>query len=175
MNPKSLPTPDTYPLLLKCVRETLIDGQRRIDAQRVRTYWETGRVIQADILKNADRAEYGTRVIKRLAKDLNIDSTNLRRCVQFAKVYPDMPIVDGRQQFTWTHFRKLIAIDKKEIHWIIETKGMESEETQFKDRAATIWCENASSLTDKKWRYKKVSQQKFKELQPTNLADLEVI
>lgn len=52
---------------------------------------------------------------------------------------------------------------------------MESEETPFKDRAATIWCENASNLTDKKWRYKKISQQKFKELQPTNLSDLEVI
>ena len=57
----------------------------------------------------------------------------------------------------------------------VETKGMESEETQFKDRAAAVWCENASNLTDKKWRYKKVSQQKFKDLQPTNLLDLEVI
>ncbi len=73
------------------------------------------------------------------------------------------------------YYPDFVAVDKKEIHWIIETKGMESEETQFKDRAATIWCENATNLTDKKWRYKKVSQQKFKELQPTNLADLDVI
>ncbi len=73
------------------------------------------------------------------------------------------------------YYPDFVVIDKKEVHWIIETKGMESEETQFKDRAAAIWCENASNLTDKKWRYKKVSQQKFNELRPTNLADLEVI
>jgi len=132
MKSKSLTNPNTYPLLLKRVRETLVDGQRRIDAARVRTYWETGRVIQADILKNADRAEYGTRVIKRLAKDLNIDSTNLSRCVRFAKVYPDMPIVDGRQQFTWTHFRKLIVIsdDKKraQLEKAIIQKGWTADE-----------------------------------------------
>jgi len=40
---KSLTT-DGYSNLLKRVRETLLDGQRRIDAQRVRTYWETGRI-----------------------------------------------------------------------------------------------------------------------------------
>ncbi len=73
------------------------------------------------------------------------------------------------------YYPDFVVIDKKGIHWIIETKGMESEETQFKDRAAAIWCENASNLTDKKWRYKKVSQQKFKGLQPANLSDLEVI
>ncbi len=38
MKSKSL-TPDTYPLLLKRVRETLVNGQRRIiEEERVRTY-----------------------------------------------------------------------------------------------------------------------------------------
>ena len=73
------------------------------------------------------------------------------------------------------YYPDFIAVDKEGIHWLLETKGMESEETEFKDRAATLWCENATNLTGKQWRYKKVPQQKFKELQPANLSDLEVI
>jgi len=33
-------------------------------------------------------------------------------------------------------------------HWLLETKGQESAEVSFKDRAATQWCENATSLTE---------------------------
>ncbi len=113
--PKSSIKSDTYLTLLKRVREALVEGQRRIEEERVRTYWETGKLIQADILKNADRAEYGTEVVQRLAKDLKVDLSNLHRCVQFVKVYPRPPIVGGRRQFSWSHFRKLIAVsdDKK--------------------------------------------------------------
>lgn len=73
------------------------------------------------------------------------------------------------------YYPDFVAIDKAGSHWLLETKGMESEETEFKDRAAALWCENATNLTKTKWRYKKVSQQKFKQLQPSNLSDLEVI
>lgn len=73
------------------------------------------------------------------------------------------------------YYPDFIAVDKESTHWLLETKGMESEETEFKDRAATLWCENATDLTSKKWRYKKIPQQKFKELQPGDLSDLEVL
>lgn len=73
------------------------------------------------------------------------------------------------------YYPDFVAVDKNGTHWLIETKGMESEETPFKDQAAINWCENASSLTSNKWRYKKIPQNKFKGLQPTSLFDLEVI
>lgn len=73
------------------------------------------------------------------------------------------------------YYPDFVAVDKNGTHWLIETKGMESEETPFKDQAAANWCENATSLTSNKWRYKKISQNKFNELQPTILFDLEVI
>jgi type III restriction enzyme len=57
-------------------------------------------------------------------------------------------------------------------HWLIETKGMESVEVAHKDRAATLWCENATLLTDTTWRYLKVPQKEFEKLQPTDFADL---
>jgi endonuclease YncB( thermonuclease family) len=102
--------PAGYKPLLNKVKQTLILGQQRIEAEKVRTYWETGRLIHADILKHARRAGYGAEVIKRLARDLNIHPRLLHRCVQFAKAYPRRPIVSARTQFTWAHYRELMAI-----------------------------------------------------------------
>jgi len=45
-----------YAVLLNKVRKTLVEGQQRIEQERVRTYWETGKVIHTDILKHKDRA-----------------------------------------------------------------------------------------------------------------------
>jgi type III restriction enzyme len=59
--------------------------------------------------------------------------------------------------------------------FIIETKGMEDTNVAHKDRAATIWCENASILTGKPWKYLKVKQTDYNQLQPDSLADLAVL
>ncbi len=55
---------------------------------------------------------------------------------------------------------------------LIETKGREDTDVVHKDRAARLWCENASHLTGKAWRYLKVLQVPFEKLQPTQFADL---
>ncbi len=107
--------PDNYENLLAKVKTTLIEGQQRIEAERVTTYWETGRVIQDHILKHKDRGDYGARVTGRLADDLSISLRLLQRCIQFARTYPSLPKVSARTLFTWTHYRELIAVsdDKK--------------------------------------------------------------
>ncbi len=56
--------------------------------------------------------------------------------------------------------------------WLIETKGMEGPEVAYKDRAARLWCENASRLTGSEWRYLKVLQTEFGKLQPADFYDL---
>ena len=81
---------------------------------------------------------------------------------------------DGNYNLRY-YYPDFIAVDAGGTHWLMETKGMESEETVYKDQAATLWCENATVLAGKSWRYKKIPQQKFKELQPSSLSDLEVI
>ena len=68
-----------------------------------------------------------------------------------------------------------VAIDKDGTNWLLETKGQEGEETKFKDEAAERWCENATALIKKAWRYKKIPQKKFTELQPDALSDIEVL
>ena len=55
---------------------------------------------------------------------------------------------------------------------IVETKGQEDVDVAFKDRAARLWCEYASMLKGKDWRFLKVKQKEFKDLQPEEFADL---
>ncbi|MGH9699058.1 MAG: DEAD/DEAH box helicase family protein [Candidatus Acidiferrales bacterium] len=64
------------------------------------------------------------------------------------------------------------AIDKSGTHWLLETKGQENVDVLRKDVAAVRWCENASKLAGKQWKYIKVPQKDFTALQPSRLADL---
>lgn len=98
-----------YEQLLTKVRGILVEGQRRIDAQRVQTYWEAGREIDEHILRHR-RAQRGKEVILRLAGDLNVDDTLLNRCVRFARTYPSLGKSAGWQKFSWSHYRELITV-----------------------------------------------------------------
>jgi type III restriction enzyme len=60
-------------------------------------------------------------------------------------------------------------------HFLIETKGQEDVNVAPKDRAARLWCENATRLTGHVWKYLKVRQTAFNDLQPTRFADLLVL
>ncbi len=46
-----LKIPASYDALLKSVKAALIEGQKRIEAERVRTYWEAGRLIHGHVLQ----------------------------------------------------------------------------------------------------------------------------
>ena len=99
--------PVTYPELRDSVEETLLAGQRRVEQAKVRTYWETGRLIRAHLLVHAGRADYGAQVIPRLARDLGIVERTLYQCAQFAEFFP---ILSVRSEFTWGHYRLLCQV-----------------------------------------------------------------
>jgi type III restriction enzyme len=71
-----------------------------------------------------------------------------------------------------SYYPDFVAIDRKQTHWILETKGAEDLEVSYKDRAASQWCENATQLSGTRWQYLKVGQKVFETLQPTKLAHL---
>jgi type III restriction enzyme len=50
-------------------------------------------------------------------------------------------------------------------HYLVETKGREDVDVAHKDRAAQVWCENATLLTGTAWRYLKIPQTEFAKLQ----------
>ncbi len=101
---------DGYAKLLRQVQMTLIEGQRRIERERVNVYWETGRLIGKNILEHKDRAVYGKTVLERLSRDLNVHVSLLRRCVQFYKRYPHCPIHARGRELSWSHYRKLMVV-----------------------------------------------------------------
>jgi len=57
-------------------------------------------------------------------------------------------------------------------HWLVETKGREDVDVARKDEAARAWCERATALTGVAWRYQKVMQTTFEQMQPDDLEDL---
>lgn len=65
-----------------------------------------------------------------------------------------------------------VAVTTDGIHHLIETKGREDIDVRHKDRAAQLWCENATILTGTEWVYRKVLQKKFEKLQPSDFEDL---
>ena len=71
-----------------------------------------------------------------------------------------------------SYYPDFVAVDDVGVHWLIETKGMESTDVSHKDSAAENWCQNASKLTASKWKYAKIPQKAFEVLQPARLADL---
>ncbi len=60
-------------------------------------------------------------------------------------------------------------------NWIVETKGQETIEVERKATAAQIWCENATILTGTAWRYLKVPQKDFEQLQPSLFSDVVIL
>ena len=71
------------------------------------TYWETGRLINAHVLLNEERASYGSEVIARLARDLHAPATTLYQCTQFARYFP---ILRHGVKLVWAHYRLLCQV-----------------------------------------------------------------
>ncbi len=68
-----------------------------------------------------------------------------------------------------------VAVHRDGTHYLVETKGREDVDVARKDRAAQIWCENATLLTGMAWRYVKVPQREFEKLQPSEFTDLRAL
>ena len=88
---------------------------RSVDFCRVQMYWHMGKRIFEEEQQGKDRADYGTYLIKNLAKQLEpeygsgFSYRQLAFCRQFYRLYP---IVNAlRSQLNWTQYRMLIQID----------------------------------------------------------------
>jgi len=65
-----------------------------------------------------------------------------------------------------------VAVTTDGTRHLIETKGREDIDVASKDRAATLWCENATRLTENRWVYVKVPQKEYADLRPETFGDL---
>jgi len=96
---------------------------RSVDAERVLMYWYLGQLIVEEEQQGADRAAYGTSLIKGLAAALQpqfgsgFSGRQLHWYVQFYRTFSIVSAL--RSQFSWTHYRRLIQLedsDKREFY-----------------------------------------------------------
>jgi type III restriction enzyme len=72
------------------------------------------------------------------------------------------------------YYPDFVAVGADGRHWLIETKGQEDVNVTLKDRAAELWCRNATELGLGVWRYVKVRQKDFEGSEPRSLGELSI-
>ena len=117
--------------LLNDVREIISAARtqavRSVDSCRVQMYWHIGRRIFEEEQLGKDRADYGTYLIKNLAKQLEpeygsgFSVRQLEMCRQFYRLYPIANAL--RSQLNWTQYRLLIQIEDpdKRLYYELES------------------------------------------------------
>ena len=111
---------------------------RSVDFCRVQMYWHMGKRIFEEEQQGKDRADYGTYLIKNLAKQLEpeygsgFSVRQLAFCRQFYRIYPIANAL--RSQLNWTQYRMLIQIDDpdKRMYYELESvnNGWTARETE---------------------------------------------
>lgn len=83
-------------------------------------FWQIGRRIQTDILKN-DRAEYGKEIVVSLSRELTTNfgnsfkDKNIRRMIQFYEKFSEFEnVVTLSRHLSWSHFLVLIPLKTSE-------------------------------------------------------------
>lgn len=91
---------------------------RTANITMVRAYWHIGRVIVEEEQKGKERAEYGTELIKQLAKKLTkkhgrgFTETNLKYMRQFYRFFENSHSL--RDELSWTHYRLLLKVGNEQ-------------------------------------------------------------
>jgi len=98
------------------IRQAREATAQAVNAALVLLYWQVGRRIRTDILRE-QRAAYGEQILPTLSAKLVPDfgtgfsARNLARMVQFAEAFPDQAIVAGlARQLSWSHLVEIIAL-----------------------------------------------------------------
>ncbi len=106
---------------------------RSVDFCRVQMYWHMGKRIFEEEQQGKERADYGTYLIKNLAKQLEpeygsgFSYRQLAFCRQFYRLYP---IVNAlRSQLNWTQYRMLIQIDDPDKRMYYELESVNNSWT----------------------------------------------
>jgi hypothetical protein len=100
------------------IRQIIITARtnavRSVDFCRVQMYWNLGKRILEEEQQGKARADYGTYLIRNLAKEIEPEygsgfgERQLKFCRQFYREYPIVNTL--RSQLNWSQYRSLIQI-----------------------------------------------------------------
>lgn len=130
--------------LFKSISNLIEESRSRtaleINSEITLLYWNIGKYIREDILKN-NRADYGQRIVESLSERLTNQygrgwsKRHLHNCLRFTEAFPHEQIVHAlRTQLSWTHIRSLIPIeDELKRNFYIELSKIEKWSTRQLD------------------------------------------
>ena len=102
----------SYQTLLRAIQGEVKSGIRKIErlaeVQKIRTYWNIGRHINAYLSSKAQKRGAVGRFYKSLSADLQMNSRTLQHCEQFFRYFPRLKIQDG---LSWSHYMYLLRVD----------------------------------------------------------------
>lgn len=91
---------------------------RAVDQTRVLMYWNIGKRIFEEEQVGKERADYGSYLIKSLSEALQPEFGSgfaVRQLERYRQFYRMFPIASAlRTQFSWTHYKLLISIEKED-------------------------------------------------------------
>jgi type III restriction enzyme len=70
------------------------------------------------------------------------------------------------------YYPDFVVLTDKNEHMIIETKGREDVNVEYKDKRIRLWCEDATNLTKSKWSFIRVDQADFEKYRFKSIKEL---
>jgi len=128
---------------------------RAVDAVQVRTCWKMGRYIVEFEQGGADRAQYGARLLPRLAERLTaefgkgFDERNIRHMRAFYQTFPIWNAL--RPELSWTHYRLLLRVeDRRAREWYMVEAATQNWGTRALERQiGTLYYERLLASRDR--------------------------
>jgi type III restriction enzyme len=95
--------------------------------------------------------------------------------VTFSKIVPKIGFFveykDSKDNLR-SYYPDFIVITDENERIIIETKGREDIDVEYKDRRIKQWCKDATRLTEEKWSFKRVGQEEFEKYRFRSIKEL---
>jgi len=161
--------------LLRDLREFIAESRRQVlravDVVQVRTCWGVGRHIVEFEQGGAVRAEYGAKLLPRLAEKLTeefgrgFDASNLRYMRLFYHAFPNCDAL--RHELSWTHYRTLLRVeDEAAREWYVKEAVTQNWSSRALERQVSrLYYERLLSSKDRK-AVRAEAEEKIAELPP---------
>ena len=151
-----LPAPAFYIDIKTIIEDSKKNAIRSVDFCRVQMYWQIGFRIQEEFQQGKERADYGSKLIKNLAKELQPEYGSgfgvrqLERARQFYCSYQNPSAL--RSQLNWYQYRLLMQIDDNEKREYYELEAVNNGWTgrELERQIHSLLYERLLASNDKK-------------------------
>ena len=101
----------SYEVIKKEIVRVLLDGHEKarqaVERERLRAYWEVGRILDSHLRGVHGDSGYGTRLMSQLGEDLRMDP---RRLYNMVEVFRAFEKLNSNSILTFTHFLHLSRV-----------------------------------------------------------------